>query len=177
MPDENAPVPGDELANREALLGEDLPAVVPPVSGSNKQTAIKARTMLLQTDPEFKVPTPRQKRILLIEFARKGRVIYGQAFDLIKVPLVVDLDDPASVQTHLESISLIEVKSTNRSLPPNFEGFFFSLSTAELLTAQSLGARYRFAFVNVVTGKHLELALPELFGRARSIYPTWSIRF
>jgi hypothetical protein len=113
----------------------------------------------------------------LVEFARVGRVIYGQAFDMIKLASAVDLDDAASVRTHLGSISLYEVKSTNRSLPASFEGFFFSLSTAELLTAQSLGNRYRFAFVNVVTGEHLELALSELFGRARSIYPSWSIRF
>jgi hypothetical protein len=177
MPEEGVPIPDATVADPAVLSGDDAAAVVPPVSGNNKQTAIKARTMLLQKDLAFRVATPKQKRCLLVEFARIGRVVYGQAFDMIKLAADVDLDDAASVQGHLESISLYEVKSTNRNLPPNFEGFFFSLSTAELLTAQSLGSRYRFAFVNVVTGDHLELALAELFGRARSIYPTWSIRF
>jgi hypothetical protein len=177
MPEDGTPIPEELGADPTVLSGEDAAAVVPPVRSSNKQTAIKARTMLLQKDSGFRVPTPKQKRILLVEFARIGRVIYGQAFDMIKLASAVDLDDAASVQTHLGSISFYEVKSTNRSLPATFKGFFFSLSTAELLTAQSLGSRYRFALVNVITGEHLELALTELFGRARLIYPTWSIRF
>ena len=36
----------------------------------------------------------------------------------------------------------------------SFGGYFFSLSTAELLVAQNLGNRYRFAFVNTRTRKH-----------------------
>lgn len=55
------------------------------------------------------------------------------------------------------------------------EGFI--LPTAELLVAQNLGARFRFAFVNTLTRAHIELTLPEIFARARGIYPTWSIQF
>jgi hypothetical protein len=177
MTSDDVPIPEKLIADPAVPDGEELTAAIAPAMGSNKQTAIKARNMLLQKDAGFRIATPKQKRILLVEFAKKGRVIYGQAYDVIKVASPCDLDDETSVGANLESLSLYEVKSTNRSLPANFQGFFFSLSTAELLTAQSLGSRYRFAFVNVVTGDYLELALADLFGRARSIYPSWSIRF
>lgn len=177
MSENDDPIPDEVVVEHMMQYRKNSSEALPNAVHNNKQTAIKARNMLLDKDTEFRVASPKQKRILLVEFARIGRVIYGQAFDMIKLGAGVDLDNAASVRTHLRTISLYEVKSTNRILPPNFDGFFFSLSTAELFTAQSLGSRYRFAFVNVVTGEHLELALAELFSRARSIYPTWSIRF
>ena len=59
----------------------------------------------------------------------------------------------------------------------DFRRYFFSLSTAELLVAQNLGERYRFAFVNTRTRTFVELTLQEIFARARGIYPMWSIQF
>jgi len=53
----------------------------------------------------------------------------------------------------------------------------FGLTTAELLVAQNLGDRYRFIFVNTVTGHTMELKLNELFAKAKGIYPQWSISF
>ena len=40
-----------------------------------------------------------------------------------------------------------------------------------------VGALYRFVFVNTLTGAHEEMALNEVFGRARGMYPAWHIRF
>ena len=54
---------------------------------------------------------------------------------------------------------------------------FFNITAAELLTAQSVGDRYRFLFVNTLTGEHQEMRLNEVFGRARAMYPAWHIRF
>ena len=48
---------------------------------------------------------------------------------------------------------------------------------AEVLVAQSLKERFRFIFINVTSGAHMELRLPEVFGRARGIYPGWSLSF
>jgi hypothetical protein len=77
----------------------------------------------------------------------------------------------------LGNIQLYEVKSSARTLKPGFASYFFSLSTAELLVAQSLGDNFRFAFVNIHSGEVLDLSLREVFARARAIYPSWSVKF
>jgi hypothetical protein len=45
-------------------------------------------------------------------------VLYGRAFDAVRVPagLDLDLDDLASVESNLPEIMLYEVKSTNRAI-------------------------------------------------------------
>jgi hypothetical protein len=125
----------------------------------------------------FVVPTANQRNVLLVAFAKKGAVIYGKAFDMVKAPESVNLDDEGSVTKNLKQITIYEVKSTNRKLDENFRGYFFSMSTAELLVAQSLGERFKFAFVNTQTKQHRELTLLDIFRNARGIYPSWSIRF
>jgi hypothetical protein len=59
----------------------------------------------------------------------------------------------------------------------DFGGCFFDLTTAELLVAQSLGNRYRFAFVNTLSRDWIDMTLKETFSRARKIYPKWAISF
>jgi hypothetical protein len=104
-------------------------------------------------------------------------VVYGKAFDVLKVARKFDLSDLAAVKANLDAITVYEIKSTNRRLPPTFKGYFFALTGAEMLVAQSLKHRFRFAFVNTVTGAVLDLSLVELLGRVRGIYPTWSVTF
>ena len=70
-----------------------------------------------------------------------------------------------------------EIKSTKKEVGEDFSGYFFSLSTAELLVAQSLGEQYRFLFINTTTGTMLDLSLQEVYSKARAIYPTWSVQF
>lgn len=125
----------------------------------------------------FVVPTAKQKRLLLVEFARRNFVVYGKAFDIVKVAGAVNLDDAAEIGRNLDQITLCEIKSSSRKLPEDFKGYFFALTTAELLVAQNLKQRFRFVLVNVSTGTYMELTLQQLFGRARGIYPTWSIMF
>ena len=144
---------------------------------SRNQTAKKAAKILLQSGSGFVVPTAKQKRLLLVEFARKNLVVYGKAFDVVKHSGRLDLDDADEIARNLDKIVLCEVKSSNRKLPEDFKGYFFALTTAELLVAQNLKHRYKFVFVNTVTNAYIELTLQELFGRARGIYPTWSIMF
>ena len=59
----------------------------------------------------------------------------------------------------------------------DFGGYFFDLTTAELLVAQSLGDRYRFAFVNTISKTWIDMSLNDIFARARKIYPKWAIMF
>jgi hypothetical protein len=145
---------------------------------SSQQTAKRAAELLAQKDPLIRIPTKKEKTNLLIAFAQKNKVIYGNAFDAVRLGKDIDLSDIESVIHNIQHITLLEVKSTNReNIDGSFSGYFFGLTTAELLVAQNLGDRYRFIFVNTVTGHTMELKLNELFAKARGIYPQWSISF
>jgi hypothetical protein len=147
------------------------------VSKSGRQTAGIASRILEQKRIGFHVPTPRLRTALLIEFARRGYAIYANAFDIIRMSdpeKPIDEIDPAR---DFDELIIYEIKSTNRVLNSEWSRYFFSLSTAELLIAQSLQHRFRFAFVNITTKEHLELGLTDVFARAAAIYPSWSIRF
>lgn len=136
--------------------------------------------MLTKGDPSFLSPTKAQRRNLAMAFAGQDKILYGRAFDAVRVPpeTDVDLDDLESVQACLGDLTLYEVKSTNRkNLGDDFKGYFFALTTAELLVAQSLGSQFRFLLIHTLTGARLELTLQDLFKRARSIYPSWSVLF
>ncbi|MGB7554431.1 MAG: hypothetical protein WBM04_08650 [Candidatus Korobacteraceae bacterium] len=144
---------------------------------SRNQTAKRAAQILLSSNAGFVVPTVKQKRLLLVEFAKRNLVVYGKAFDVVKLAGALNLDDATEVERNLDKIVLCEIKSSNRKLPKDFKGYFFALTTAELLVAQNLKQRFKFILVNTTTASYIELTLQELFGRARGIYPTWSIMF
>jgi hypothetical protein len=113
-------------------------------------------------------------------FAGQDKIVYGRAFDAVRIPpgVEVDLDELVSVEANLHHLMLYEVKSTNRkNLEDDFRGYFFALTAAELLVAQSLGTQFRFLLVHTLSGARLELSLQELLSRARSIYPSWSVLF
>jgi hypothetical protein len=155
----------------ERMAGEDTS------ESSRNQTAKKAARILSQSDAGFVVPTAKQKHKLLVEFAKANLVVYGKAFDIVQLTDSINLDDSDQIAINLDKIILCEIKSSNRKLSEDFRGYFFALTTAELLVAQNLKLRYKFIFVNTITGFYTELTLQEIFGRARGIYPTWSIMF
>jgi hypothetical protein len=149
-------------------------------SGSGSSTAKRAMTMLTTGDLRFREPTKAQRRNLAMAFAGQDKIVYGRAFDAVRIPpdLDIDLDDLAAVEANLHHLTLYEIKSTNRkNLGDDFHGYFFALSTAELLVAQSLGPQFRFLLVHTLSGARLELGLQDLLSRARSIYPSWSVLF
>jgi hypothetical protein len=145
---------------------------------SSRHTANLAIQILTEIDPRFREPTRAEKSNLLVAFAKKNKVLYGNAFDLVRCPTKLKLTDTSDVERHLDDIKIYAVKSTRLdTIGPQFRNYFFSLSTAELLTAQSLKRQYRFAFVNTVTRNHIELSLHQVFSKARIVYPEWAIRF
>lgn len=160
-------------------MDEETEALVAasPAEASRNQTAKNAARILLRDNSGFVVPTAKQKRLLLVEFAKRNLVVYGKAFDIVKLVGTVNLNDAAEIGSNLDRITLCEIKSSNRKLPQDFKGYFFALTTAELLVAQNLKQRFKFVLVNTATESYIELTLQELFGRARGIYPTWSIMF
>lgn len=116
--------------------------------------------------------------MLAAVMARHEKIVYGDGFDAVRLPPGASLSDEASIAAKWNEIIFYEIKSTAKSaVKPDWSGYFFSLSTAELLTAQSLRERYQFMFVNTLTGAFEAMTLNEVFARARAIYPTWSISF
>src|SRR5712692_9913139 len=98
---------------------------------SGQSTAKKAAAMLVAKATGFIVPTGKQRQNLLVAFAKKGKVVYGKAFDIVKLSVPVDLDDLANIERHLNHITVFEIKSSRKKLPLDFGGFFFSLTGAE----------------------------------------------
>lgn len=144
---------------------------------SGQSTARKAAEILVAKNAGFRVPTAKQRQNLVVAFAKRGMVVYGKAFDIVRLNAEVDLDDLADIEQGFDRFTIFEIKSTRKPLKPNFAGYFFALTAAELLVAQSLKKNFKFVLVNITTGDFLELTLMEIFAKARGIYPTWSISF
>lgn len=143
---------------------------------SGQATAKLALTVLKEQG--YVVPTGPERKHLAMAFAGQGKVVYGKAFDAARIAGdAVQLNSLANVMDRLGDVRLFEVKSTDRQLASDFSGHFFSLSTAELLVAQSLRGQFGFLFVNVRSGVVAELTLQDVFSRAKAIYPSWSIQF
>jgi hypothetical protein len=147
------------------------------VKKSGSTTAREAAQILVAKNIGHIIPTARQKKNLVVAFAKRDMIVYGKAFDVLHLAVPVNLDSLVEVESRLDDIVLCEIKSTNQKFGDDFKGYFFALTAAEVLVAQSLRRQFRFIFVNTITGAHLELPLNEVFAKARGIYPTWSISF
>jgi hypothetical protein len=140
-------------------------------------TARWAAEILVQKNLGYVIPTAKQKKNLAVAFVNRGMIVYGRAFDIIRLSSPVNLNEVGEIERHLDRVTLYEIKSTAKGVRSNFDGHFFSVSGAEVLVSQSLKSQFKFVFVNVNTGKHLELTLPQMFGRAKGMYSAWSISF
>lgn len=150
---------------------------MPDESTSGQNTARKAAAILVSKNIGFRIPTALQKQNLLVAFAKRGMVVYGKAFDIVRIKGDINLNELREVEQHLDRVTIYEIKSTRKSIKADFSKYFFALTAAELLVAQSLKKNFKFAFVNTITGEFLELSLIEIFAKAKGIYPTWSISF
>jgi len=149
------------------------------VNESRQGTARAAVQILLNKKAGFIDPKKQERLNILVAFAKKNKVVYGRAFDVIKISgKMFDLKNPEEVEKNLSRIIVYEIKSTSKKdLKKDFRKYFFGLTTAELLVAQNLKSNFKFIFVNIKTKESLELTLKGVFKRARGIYPVWSIQF
>lgn len=152
-------------------------AVVAGANATRNSTARRAADVLVGKDLGFVIPTAKQKKNLVVAFAKRDMIVYGKAFDVVRLSGQVDLNHLEDVERHLDHVTLYEIKSTAKEVGNDLKGYFFAVTAAELLVSQSLKSRFKFVFVNVNTATHLELSLSEMFARAKGIYPTWSILF
>ncbi|WP_143272016.1 hypothetical protein [Azospirillum brasilense] len=145
---------------------------------NEKQTAKRGIDILVGKNKGYVVPNQAQRIKLSVAFAQRGQVLYGRAFDLVKIPKGADIDTIIEDSRSFREVIVCEVKSTKqRSIGPDFRGYFFDLTTAELLVAQSLKDQFSFVFVHTVTGKYIEVTLRDLYARSRAIYPKWAVQF
>jgi hypothetical protein len=166
------------MATSEVLPAVEVIAGPDAATWAGHRTAQRATEILVAHDTRYHCPTRRERDALLVGFAKHRKTLYGAAFDVIRMEQPIDLSDPDAIAAAIETITICEVKSTNRkNIGVDLRGYFFNITAAELLTAQSVGERYRFVFVNTLTGQHQEMALNEVFARARGLYPAWHIRF
>jgi hypothetical protein len=97
----------------------------------------------------FKISLETKKELLdILKISHK----FLQAFDLIYIPdkvgQIVDVNKEY-IETHLEDIYLIELKTTKKHLPQNPKGFFFGATENEFNFAALLGDRFKFCFVSL----------------------------
>jgi hypothetical protein len=95
----------------------------------------------------FKIDLATKKELLdLLKIEHR----FLQAFDLIYVPeMVGKVVNTNFLQTYLEDIILVELKTTKKYLPENPKGFFFGATENEFNFGKILGDRFRFCFVSM----------------------------
>ena len=95
----------------------------------------------------FKIDLATKKELLnLLKIEHR----FLQAFDLIYIPeMVGKIVNSDFLQTYLEDIILVELKTTKKYLPQNPKGFFFGATENEFNFGAILGSRFRFCFVSL----------------------------
>ena len=168
MDDEAFSIAADSLLSKDSFL----------YFTSTNQTAKKAVEILYRAKAGFLKLNPTEKMNLAAAFAKKGKTVYGRAFDLVKCKKKVNFMNQSKLELKLGSVVVYEVKSTKRKdLSKSFEPYFFDLTTSEFLVAQSLGEQFKFVFVNIRTKQYVEMTLREVLAKARKLYPKWTVSF
>ena len=54
-------------------------------SDSGSATAGKAALLLVSQGLGYLIPTAKQKKNLVVAFAKRDRIVYGKAFDVVRV--------------------------------------------------------------------------------------------
>ena len=166
------------LDNDDAVPGSrEIQSDTPPRSSAAFRTERSGKRLLCEIDPCCRLLTPAERRAVLIAFAMHGKALAGAAYDAVRLQREIDLADPHDIAANIDALTLIELKTTNReTVGADLAGYFFNITSAELLTAQSLKSQYRFIFLNTVRGDWQELGIDEVLARARAIYPAYHIR-
>ena len=104
--------------------------------------------LLANTVGFFEIDRIAKKEILsLLNIDNKK---YLQSFDLIYIPNLEKIKFlENSIETYLDEIILVELKTTKKFLPENPKGFFFGATENEFNFAKQLGLKFRFCFVSL----------------------------
>jgi hypothetical protein len=101
----------------------------------------------LQRDPRIQVISTVAKQAALDALGLEGS--FGpQTFDAVMTREPVEPLGVDNVGKHVETLTLLEMKTTRKPIKnANLNGFFFGATEREYELATHLGDRYRFAFV------------------------------
>ncbi|WP_411766285.1 hypothetical protein [Winogradskyella sp. A3E31] len=73
---------------------------------------------------------------------------YLQSFDMVYIPKLKGIIfEKGYIETHLDEILFVELKTTKKYLPENPKGFFFGATENEFNFGKLLGDKFRFCFV------------------------------
>jgi hypothetical protein len=103
----------------------------------------------------------RQRILELLEQPKN----YSRSFDMIQIPrLAGSHPSLETIETHIDEVTLIELKCTRAFLPNNPKGFFFGATQNEFDFGERLGDKFRFCFVclNAESRSHALLSVPQL---------------
>jgi hypothetical protein len=103
-----------------------------------------------------------RKRILELLDQPKN---FSRSFDMILIPKFADsVLSIEAIETHIDEVTLVELKCTRAFLPNNPKGFFFGATQNEFEFGERLGDKYRFCFVslNPESPSYAMLSVPEL---------------
>ena len=90
---------------------------------------------------------------------------YLQSFDMIYIPKLKGIKfEKDYIETHLDEILFVELKTTKKYLPENPKGLFFGATENEFNFGKLLGHRFRFCFVclNEKSPSYAMLTIEEL---------------
>ena len=110
----------------------------------------------------FFIDKDERKRILELLDQPKN---FSRSFDMVLVPKLAGGEiSIETIETHIDEVSLIELKCTRAFLPNNPKGFFFGATQNEFDFGERLGDKFRFCFVclNPASPSHALLSVPEL---------------
>ncbi len=93
----------------------------------------------------FFVDKDARRRIL--ELLQQPRN-FARSFDMVHIPRLGGANLSIEViETHIDEVTLIELKCTRAFLPENPKGFFFGATQNEFDFGERLGDKFRFCFV------------------------------
>lgn len=90
---------------------------------------------------------------------------YLQSFDLIYIPRMNGIHFKQEyIETHLDEMIFVELKTTKKYLPENPKGFFFGATENEFNFGMLLGDKFRFCFIclNELSPSFAMLTIKEL---------------
>lgn len=90
---------------------------------------------------------------------------YSRSFDMILIPRLAGADlSLDAIETHIDEVTLIELKCTRAFLPNIPKGFFFGATQNEFDFGERLADKFRFCFVslNPESLSYAMLSVPEL---------------
>lgn len=106
----------------------------------------------------------KDERKLILELLGQPKN-FARSFDMVHVPRLAGGElSVDAIETHIEEITLVELKCTRAFLPNNPKGFFFGATQNEFDFGERLGDKFRFCFVclHPNSPSHAILSVPEI---------------